>query len=111
MEDLASRQCVPCSGGVPRLRKEEIESLSAQLRGWEAVGEHHLAKSYKFTNFDEALAFVNRVGRVAEAEGHHPDIRFGWGYADLQIFTHAIDGLSESDFILAAKIDAPRSEE
>jgi 4a-hydroxytetrahydrobiopterin dehydratase len=75
------------------------------LRDWEAVAEHHLLKSYRFRNFREALRFVNRVGEVAESEGHHPDISFGWGYCELVIYTHAVDGLTESDFILAAKID------
>ena len=90
---------------MPRLAGNEIAPLLAQLRGWEAVEEHHLRKSYKFANFDGARRFVNRVGQVAEQEGHHPDICLGWGYADVKIYTHAIDGLSESDFILAAKID------
>ncbi len=106
MESLASKHCVPCHGGVPRLTGEEVEPLLAQLTGWRVVEEHHLSKEYKFKNFADALAFVNRVGRTAEAEGHHPDIAFGWGYARLTIYTHAIDGLSESDFILAARIDA-----
>ncbi len=106
MEELASRHCVPCHGGVPRLRGAELEAFAGQLRGWEVVEEHHLSKSYKFTNFRDALDFVNRLGELAEREGHHPDIAFGWGYAQLKIYTHAIDGLSESDFILAAKIDA-----
>jgi len=110
MESLSSRHCVPCHGGVPRLRGEEIETLLRQLRGWEAVEEQHLAKGYKFQNFADALAFVNRVGRVAEREGHHPDISFGWGYAHVKIYTHAIGGLSESDFILAAKIDEESDE-
>ena len=105
-ESLASKHCVPCHGGVPRLKGEEAEPLLAQLEGWQLVDEHHLSKEYKFANFAAALDFVNRVGRVAEAEGHHPDIEFGWGYARLKIYTHAIDGLSESDFILAARIDA-----
>jgi 4a-hydroxytetrahydrobiopterin dehydratase len=105
MEDLASRHCVPCHGGVPHLVGEELWALADQLPGWEVVEEHHLMKDYRFTNFRDALEFVNRVGEVAEREGHHPDIRFGWGYAHIQIWTHAIDGLSESDFILAAKID------
>lgn len=104
--DLASRACVPCHGGVPRLMGAEIEKYLGELRGWEAVGEHHLSKSYEFRNFRGALDFVNRVGALAEEEGHHPDICFGWGRAELTIYTHAIDGLSESDFILAAKIDA-----
>jgi 4a-hydroxytetrahydrobiopterin dehydratase len=106
MESLSEKHCVPCHGGVPRLTGEEVEPLLAQLEGWEAVGVHHLSKEYRFKNFTDALAFVNRVGRVAESEGHHPDISFGWGYARVEIYTHAIDGLSESDFILAARIDA-----
>jgi 4a-hydroxytetrahydrobiopterin dehydratase len=105
MESLSSKHCVPCHGGVPRLVGEEIEPLLRQLDGWRVVEEHHLLKDYKFTNFADALSFVNRVGQVAEQEGHHPDINFGWGYAQIKIYTHAIDGLSESDFILAAKID------
>ncbi|HEV2705674.1 MAG TPA: 4a-hydroxytetrahydrobiopterin dehydratase [Pyrinomonadaceae bacterium] len=104
-EKLSERHCVPCHGGVPRLVGAEVAELLKQLRGWEVIDEHHLQKSYEFTNFREALEFVNRVGSIAEEEGHHPDISFGWGYARLQIWTHAIDGLSESDFILAAKID------
>src|SRR5919112_3006822 len=99
MESLSSKKCVPC------LTEEEIAPLLGQLDGWRAVDEHHLHKAYKFTNFAEALDFVNRVGRVAEREGHHPDISFGWGYARLEIYTHAVGGLTESDFILAAKID------
>ncbi|MDT5295577.1 MAG: 4a-hydroxytetrahydrobiopterin dehydratase [Acidobacteriota bacterium] len=106
MESLSSRHCVPCHGGVPRLKGEEVAPLLRQLDAWDAVEEHHLLKEYRFTNFADALAFVNHVGAVAEAEGHHPDIAFGWGYARVKIYTHAIDGLSESDFILAAKIDA-----
>jgi len=106
MESLSEKHCVPCHGGVPRLTDEETGPLLAQLTGWEVVGGHHLSKEYKFKNFADALAFVNRVGRVAEAEGHHPDVSFGWGYARVEIHTHAIDGLSESDFILAARIDA-----
>jgi 4a-hydroxytetrahydrobiopterin dehydratase len=106
MESLSSKHCVPCHGGVPRLKSEEIAPLLAQLEGWRVVEEHHLSKGYEFPNFAAALAFVDRVGEVAEGEGHHPDIEFGWGYARLKILTHAIDGLSESDFILAARIDA-----
>ena len=106
MERLASKHCVPCHGGVPRLEGEETRRLLAQLQGWRVVDEQHLSKEYAFPNFAAALAFVNRAGVVAEAEGHHPDIEFGWGYARLKIYTHAIDGLSESDFILAARIDA-----
>jgi 4a-hydroxytetrahydrobiopterin dehydratase len=105
-ESLSGKHCVPCHGGVPRLKGEEVEALLGQLEGWQAVEEHHLSKAYEFKNFADALAFVNRAGEVAESEGHHPDIEFGWGYARLKIYTHAIDGLSESDFILAARIDA-----
>jgi 4a-hydroxytetrahydrobiopterin dehydratase len=106
MDSLSSRHCVPCHGGVPRLTSEEIAPLVRQLDGWRVVEEHHLLKDYKFPNFAGALAFVNLVGAIAEQEGHHPDINFGWGFAQIKIYTHAIDGLSESDFILASKIDA-----
>ena len=105
-EDLANRSCVPCHGGVPRLAGDEIKRYAGRLRGWDVVEEHHLSKRYEFRNFADALSFVNRVGEVAEREGHHPDLLFGWGYAQVDVYTHAIDGLSESDFILAAKIDA-----
>ncbi len=108
MGDLASRTCVPCHGGVPRLGGAEIEKFMDELHGWEVVGQHHLTKSYAFPNFCQSLALVNRIGEVAEAEGHHPDICFGWGRLEVTIYTHAIDGLTESDFILAAKIDAIR---
>ena len=105
MEDLASRKCVPWHGGVPRLGGRQVEELARRLDGWQVVDEHHLAKSFKFPNFAGALRFANTVGALAEGEGHHPDLCLGWGYADVKIYTHAIDGLSESDFILAAKID------
>ena len=106
MTNLASRTCVPCRGGIPPMRGEEIKEFLAELDGWEVVREHHLLKSYTFKDFREALEFVNRIGQLAEEQGHHPDICFGWGRAEITIFTHKIDGLSESDFILAAKIDA-----
>jgi 4a-hydroxytetrahydrobiopterin dehydratase len=105
MSELSSKQCVPCRGGVPPLRGEEIQRLLAQLNGWEVLLEHHLKKNYGFSNFAEALKFVNRVGELAEEQGHHPDICFGWGKVEVTIWTHKIDGLTESDFILAAKID------
>ncbi len=105
MADLASRTCVPCRGGVPPMRGDEIEGFLAELDGWEVVNQHHLLKNYTFKDFREALAFVNRIGQLAEEQGHHPDICFGWGRAEITIWTHKIDGLSESDFILAAKID------
>jgi 4a-hydroxytetrahydrobiopterin dehydratase len=90
---------------VPPLKGEEIGKLLAQLNGWQAIEEHHLQKSYRFADFSEAQKFVNQVGAIAEQQGHHPDICFGWGSADIKIWTHKIDGLTESDFILAAKID------
>ena len=108
MSDLANRKCVPCRGGVPPLKGDELTRLLAELDGWEVVDEHHLKKSYKFPDFREAQQFVNSVGEIAEEQGHHPDICFGWGHAEITIWTHKIDGLTESDFILAAKIDKRR---
>ena len=105
MSELADRQCVPCRGGVPPLKADEVQGLLGQLAQWQAVGEHHLLKTYRFENFRESLVFVNRVGELAEQQGHHPDICFGWGKAEISIWTHKIDGLTESDFVLAAKID------
>jgi len=105
MSDLAERQCVPCRGGVPPLKGDELNSFAAQLLGWEVVTQHHLRKRFEFKNFRESLDFVNRVGELAEDQGHHPDICFGWGKAEITIWTHKIDGLTESDFVLAAKID------
>ena len=105
MAELAERHCVPCRGGVPPLAGEEVEVLLAQLEAWEVVNGHHLRKTYRFEDFRESLDFVNRIGEVAEQQGHHPDICFGWGKAEVTIWTHKIDGLTESDFVLAAKID------
>lgn len=105
MSELARKQCVPCRGGVPPLQGEEINRLLGQLNGWEVVSGHHLKKNYKFADFAETLKFVNQVGELAEEQGHHPDFCFGWGKAEITIWTHKIDGLTESDFILAAKID------
>jgi 4a-hydroxytetrahydrobiopterin dehydratase len=104
--DLASRECVPCRGGVPPLDATEIERFLEDLGGdWIVVRGHHLEKEYRFKNFREALGFVNRVGELAEAVGHHPDIELGWGRVKLTVFTHKIDGLHESDFVFAAKAD------
>lgn len=106
MPNLASRQCVPCRGGVPPMRGDEIIEFLKELDGWDVIEEHHLRKNFQFKDFREALVFVKQLGELAESQGHHPDITFGWGYAEIKIWTHKIDGLSESDFILAAKIDA-----
>ena len=105
MTELANRNCVPCRGDTPPLKGEELEGLRRQVPGWEVVEEHHLRRTFKFKNFREALGFVNRVGELAEEQGHHPDISFGWGYAEVTVFTHKIDGLTESDFVFAAKVD------
>jgi 4a-hydroxytetrahydrobiopterin dehydratase len=105
MGDLASRQCVPCRGGVPPMEGRQIQEFVSQLDGWEVIEEHHLKKVYGFKNFRETLDFVVRVGELAEEQGHHPDICFGWGKAEVTIWTHKINGLTESDFVLAAKID------
>ena len=105
MSELSSKQCVPCRGGVPPLTADEIKPLLNQLQGWEVVDEHHLRKVYRFSNFREALGYVDKVGELAEEQGHHPDICFGWGQAEIKIWTHKINGLTESDFILAAKVD------
>ena len=105
MSELASKTCVPCRGGTPPLKGEELDDLRRQVPEWEVVEEHHLRRRFRFKNFREALGFVNRVGELAEEQGHHPNVTFGWGYAEVTIFTHKIDGLTESDFILAAKIN------
>jgi len=103
---LADKKCVACAGGVPPLAGEELARLQKELGGdWQVVNGHHLEKAYKFKNFRDALAFVNRVGAVAEDEGHHPDIFLGWGKVKLTVWTHKIDGLTESDFVFAAKAD------
>lgn len=105
MTELAAKTCVPCRGGVPPLEGEELKKLASQVSGWEVVNEHHIRKSFKFPDFVKALAFVNKVGNLAEEQGHHPDINLTWGRADITLWTHKIDGLTESDFIMAAKID------
>ena len=105
MSDLAERQCIPCRGGVPALKGEELRTLAAQVSDWQVVDEHHLQKTYRFNDFRESLDFVDQIGELAETQGHHPDICFGWGKAEVSIWTHKINGLTESDFILAAKID------
>lgn len=104
--DLAAKECVPCKGGVPPLKGEALAKLHAALgNGWQIVNEHHLEKDYKFKDFAGALAFTDRIGALAEAQGHHPDIYLAWGKVKITIWTHKIDGLTESDFVFAAKAD------
>jgi len=106
VSELANQACVPCRGGVAPLPLEEQEALLAQLGGgWRLVDQHHLEKAYAFPDFLSALAFTNQVGALAEAEGHHPDLALSWGRVAVSIWTHKIDGLTPSDFVLAAKID------
>ncbi len=108
-ECLSEKKCVPCRGGVPALKGDALKELAGQLGGgWEVVDEHHLFKAFIFSNFREALDFTNKLGEIAEAEGHHPDIELSWGRVGVTIFTHKIDGLTESDFILAAKYEECR---
>ena len=105
-DSLAAKHCVPCRGGVPPLAGEELRKLESELGGgWQVIEDHHLHKVFPFADFVQALEFTNRVGELAEQEGHHPDIRLSWGRVEIEIFTHKIDGLTESDFILAARID------
>jgi len=105
MSELASKTCVPCKGGVPPLKGEALQALQKQVEGWNVVEEQHLFKDFKFPDFRKALDFVNKVGEIAEEQGHHPIITFTWGKVEITIYTHKINGLTESDFILAAKID------
>ncbi len=109
MNDLLKKKCVPCEGGVIPFDISEVHKYQKKVDGWDVIkGEEEtffLLKNFKFENFLESQKFVNDVGRISENEGHHPDISFGWGYAEIKITTHAIKGLSENDFILAAKID------
>ena len=102
---LLDKSCVPCAGGVPPLTDQEMANYLPEVPGWAVIDGHHLSKQYLFDNFVQALAFVNRIAVVAELQGHHPDIYFTWGKVRVDIFTHKIDGLTESDFVLAAKID------
>ena len=109
MSDLSEKKCIPCEGNIPPFNNEEIQKYLKQVDGWKVIEDsldgYHLIKNFKFENFIESQNFVNKVGDIAEKEGHHPDIWFGWGYAKIKIYTHSIKGLAESDFILAAKID------
>ena len=106
MSVLAQENCIPCRGGVPPLKGEELDALQEKLgNDWQIINEHHLEKEYIFADFRQALDFTVKVGEVAENQGHHPDIYLAWGKVKLTIWTHKIDGLTESDFILAAKAD------
>lgn len=105
-QDLAERQCVPCAGGVDPLKGDELRALHDQLGGdWELVDEHHLERELSFPDFRSALDYVVRVGEMSEEQGHHPEIELGWGHVELEIYTHKIDGLTESDFVWAAKAE------
>jgi 4a-hydroxytetrahydrobiopterin dehydratase len=105
MSNLASKTCVPCRGDVPALKGSPLRDLSQQVPKWTVVDEHHITRTFIFPDFQKALDFVNRVGKVAEEQGHHPDILLTWGTAEITLWTHAVKGLTESDFIMAAKID------
>ncbi len=105
MSDLANKTCVPCRGGVPPLAGDEVAKLAREVPQWKIVDGHHITRNFTFPDFAQALAFVNKVGAIAEEQGHHPDIFLTWGKADVTTWTHKINGLTESDFILAAKID------
>jgi len=109
MDDLINKKCIPCEGGVLPLDLSEIHKYQKKVDGWDVKPNEKkiffLEKEFKFKNFLDSKNFVNKVGNISENEGHHPDIIFGWGYAKIKITTHAIEGLSENDFILAAKID------
>ena len=109
MSDLHNKKCIPCRGGVPSFDISEIHKYLKKIDEWDVKKNENesyfIEKNFKFKNFLESQQFVNKVGNIAETESHHPDIIYGWGYAKIQIFTHKIKGLVESDFILAAKID------
>ena len=109
MSDLLNKKCVPCEGGISPFDISEIHKYQKKVDGWDIKKDENefffLYKEFKFKNFNESQKFINEVGVISEKEGHHPDISFGWGYARIIITTHAIEGLSENDFILAAKID------
>ena len=109
MSDLTKKKCMPCEGGVLPFDTSEIHKYQKKVDGWDITKDEEevffLLKKFKFDNFLKSQKFVNEVGKISEEEGHHPDISFGWGYAEIKVTTHAIKGLSENDFILAAKID------
>lgn len=107
---LAELECVPCRGGVPPLAGADLKMYQEQLgSGWQVIDGHHLEKEYRFRDFRQALDFTNQVGELAEEQGHHPEIHLSWGRVKITLYTHKIDGLHESDFILAAKIERLQS--
>ena len=103
--ELASRSCVPCRGGVPPLSGEPLQRLARALPTWKLAEGRRLEKTFRFPDFRTALSFTNRIGALAEEQGHHPDLHLSWGAVRVELWTHKIDGLTESDFVLAAKID------
>jgi 4a-hydroxytetrahydrobiopterin dehydratase len=109
MEDLSTKKCIPCQGDIPAFDISEIHKYLKKVDGWDVLESSeknfYIEKSFKFSNYIESEQFILKVGKIAETEGHHPDVTFGWGYAKIKISTHAIKGLAESDFVLAAKID------
>lgn len=108
MASLAEKICIPCRGGIPAIAGAELAAIYNQLPGkehWTVVDEHHIVRTFAFPDFKQALDFVNRVGAVAEEQGHHPDILLAWGKVEITLWTHKVKGLTESDFIMAAKID------
>jgi len=109
MNDLANKKCIPCEGNIPAFDKSEIHKYLKKVDGWNVEKDEnnnfYLIKEFSFQNFKESQNFINKVSEIAELENHHPDLSFGWGYCKIKIFTHAIKGLAESDFVLAAKID------
>jgi 4a-hydroxytetrahydrobiopterin dehydratase len=105
MPELADEKCVPCKGEVPPMKGLELNRMMKQVPQWQAVNEHHIVRIFTFPDFRQALNFVNKVGEIAEEQGHHPDILLAWGKAEITLWTHKIDGLTQSDLIMAAKID------
>ena len=109
MSELSNKHCVPCREGMPPLAADAVSKLLAQLDGWAVTDGPRLAKGWKFPDFSTALAFVNHIGAIADAEDHHPDVTLGWGRVGVELWTHAAGGLTENDFILAARIDDARA--
>ncbi len=105
MGQLSEKQCIPCRGGVPPLTAEQIRPLAAEVPDWKVLDDHRLVREYLFADFKAALKFVDRIGAMAEEQGHHPDLHLAWGKVRVEVWTHKINGLTESDFVFAAKTD------